>query len=765
MCELKCIIGSCSSVSRNTFIKRKDLMIVFQDIGRTERQRGVSLCKEDRDCLLFQASLELGKRALLGTVLLPLCLFLVLLSSGYYLVMPKVSLLLCVSMIVAACVRSFALYNILHNPDKFRVNDLWLLFYSAIVMAVIWGALTALFIYYYYFGLPVVLVLIVSVGISAGSISSFFIWRDFTLIYLCCAFFPGIVVAGFAGSSELLPVVVAMVFFMLFNSGQLKFWNQQFWDNLLTTYLYKQQTYKLSQSMTDLEAVMEKNLIREEEAASAEEKMRQLFDYSHDGIIIADSEGRVLDVNQTMLNFMEELPEEVVGRELSDILQGQESVNKAIFDHFEKAKKGKDCSFSCWMRLKNNDYYVRVNLRRVLWFDQKVLFLTLRDRTDSVGARASRSIKQQSLTDSEVYMKAILQSIELPLYCKDLNGHYIAVNETFEKICGKSRNELKDKSDFEVFEENVASFFSFRDSEIISTGESVELEGTFQLGGQERNLLIHKFPLKNSDHTIYAIAGICSDVSTLQKTLHAAQLANEAKSEFLASISHELRTPLHSILCFARLGEKRALSSDWDKLESYFKMIVTSGDLLLELLNDLLDLSTLESMPVCTDFLEHDLGQDVDKIVAEFRAMMDEGNITLSYQQPAFPLLSNYNQIRIYQVLRNLLSNAIKFSYPGQEIYIDIGTDHIQTDGLLIPAWKVRIVDHGCGIEDDQLERVFDKFVQGSDEARSGSGVGLGLAICKRIIEDHNGKIWVEQNEPSGAIFSFLLPFSDVVGS
>lgn len=740
-------------------------MIVFQDMERIEAQRGVSLCEEDRHGLLLQVSREFAKRALLGTVIAPLCVVLVLLSSGYHLAMPKVSLLLLVSMIVAASVRSFALYNILHNPDSFRKADLWLLFHSAIVMAGLWGALTALFIYHYYFGLPVVFILIVSVGIGAGAISSFFIWRDLTLAYLCCAFSPGIIVAGFAGSSELLPVVAAMVFFMLFNSGQLKFWNQQFWDNLLTTFLYKQQTYKLSQSMMDLEAVMGKNLKREEEAASAEEKMRQLFDYSHDGIIIADGESRILDVNQTMLNFMEELPEEVIGRELSDVLQGQESVNHAISNHFEKAKKGKECSFSCWMRLKRNDYYVRVILRRVLWFDQKVLFITLRDRTDSVGARASRSIKQQSLTDSEVYMKAILQSIELPLYCKDLNGHYIAVNETFESICGKSRNELKDRSDFEVFEENVASFFSFRDSEIISTGESVEIEGTFQLGGQERNLLVHKFPLKNSDHTIYAIAGICSDVSIQKETLHAAQLANEAKSEFLASISHELRTPLHSILCFARLGEKRALSGDWEKLESYFKMIITSGDLLLELLNDLLDLSTLESIPVCSDFKEHDLGQDVEKIVTEFRAMMDEGNITLSYQQPLFPLLASYNQIRIYQVLRNLISNAIKFSFPGQDIYIDIGTDHIDIDERMIPAWKVRIVDHGVGIDEDQLERVFDKFVQGSDEARSGGGVGLGLAICKRIIEDHNGKIWAEQNEPSGAIFSFLLPFSDTVES
>ena len=735
----------------------------MHDMKRMEKKRGIALLQEDRYTLLAKVSAELGRRASLGAVIMPLCLVLVLLSSGYYHERPTVAVLLCVVMAVAVVFRAYSVHLLKNSRSDFSFKPLYILFYSANLMGAVWGAVTALFIYHFFYGLSVVLVLIVSVGIGAGAISSFFIWRDLALTYLCCAFFPGILVAGFAGSSELLPIVAAMVFFMLFNAGQLKFWNEQFWDNMFNTFLYKQQTYKLSQSMTDLESVMGQMKKREQEAESAEVKMRQLFDYSYDGIIISDLDGRILDVNQTMLNFLADPPEEVIGRELGEILHGQETINNAIVDHVEKAKKGKECSFSCWMRLKTSDYYVKINLRRVLWFEQRVLFITLRDRTDTVGARAGRNLKQQSLTDSEVYMKAILQSIELPLYCKDLHGRYIAVNDTFENICGKTRIELKNRRDFEVFEENVASFFSFRDGEIAETGDSVELEGTFFLGGQERNLLIHKFPLKNSDNTIYATAGICTDVSTLQKTLHAAQLANEAKSEFLASMSHELRTPMHSILCFARLGEKRAQLNDWDKLESYFKMIVTSGDLLLELLNDLLDLSTLESISACNDYKEYDLGKDVEKIVEEFRAMMDESSITLSYRRPKLPLLASYNQTRIYQVLRNLLSNAIKYSPAGQEIYIDVATDHVQKDGSMHPAWKVRIVDHGVGVAEDQLELIFDKFVQANAKGGTGSGVGLGLAICQRIIEDHGGKIWAEQNEPVGTIFTFLLPFSDGV--
>lgn len=733
-------------------------MIRFQDLQRIEKKRGVCLSAGMRDVSLKKVCRDLAKRAILGTVVLPLCLLLALVSSGFLNDSLPVSILLCVLMVSPACVRGWVLHRIFREDcQPWRSRLLQMLFISTTCMSAAWGLLTALVIHRYLFGSEVILVMVLSVGVGAGAISSFYIWRDLAMAHLCCSFFPGIVVAGFLGSHELLPIVVAMVFFMFYNAGQLKIWNEQFWDSLLTTQLYKQQSDRLSRSMLDLQLSMKQTKEREHAAESAEEKMRQLFDYSYDGIIIADLNGQVLDVNQTLLNLLEDTAEEVIGRNVLEILRGQARTNDEIQAYLEKAKIGKQSSFSCWMRLKLRHFYMRVNLRRVLWYEHHVIFITLRDRTDSYGVRAKKSIRQQSLTDSEVYMKAILQSIELPLYCKDLQGKYIAVNATFEKICGKDAAKLKNRNDFEVFDEKVAAFFSFRDSEIPQTGESVELEGTFEIGGEERNLLIHKFPLKNEDDTIYATAGICTDVSVIQKTLHAAQLANEAKSEFLASMSHELRTPLHSILCFARLGAKRSANHDWDKLESYFNMIVTSGNLLLELLNDLLDLSTLEALPVCSDMEEHDLGEDVSKIVTEFRALIDENDITLRFQPPLFPQRTRYNQIRIYQVLRNLLSNAIKFSSPGQEIHVEIGSGQLHFEGRLQQAWKVSVIDQGIGVEDDQLELVFDKFVQGKKKG-AGRGVGLGLAICKRIIEDHHGLIWAEHNHPSGAIFSFLLP-------
>jgi signal transduction histidine kinase len=138
--------------------------------------------------------------------------------------------------------------------------------------------------------------------------------------------------------------------------------------------------------------------------------------------------------------------------------------------------------------------------------------------------------------------------------------------------------------------------------------------------------------------------------------------------------------------------------------------------------------------------------------------MMDEKEITLSFQTMWSPAPALYDRTKLYQVLRNLLVNAMKFSAPKKEVKILLKKDYLEKENARRPAWKVMVVDQGIGVEKDELDSVFDKFVRGSKTSKETSGVGLGLSICKRIIEDHQGIIWAEQNEPEGTIFCFLLP-------
>ncbi len=246
----------------------------------------------------------------------------------------------------------------------------------------------------------------------------------------------------------------------------------------------------------------------------------------------------------------------------------------------------------------------------------------------------------------------------------------------------------------------------------------------------------------------------------LQAKEHAEQ-ANRAKSEFLANMSHELRTPLHGILSFAGFGIKNSHQGDLDKLARYFDRINSSGKRLLILLNDLLDLAKLEAKRMQLDILQHDLKAVVEHCVTECSGQLQDKQLSLHWQKTHCSTVAYFDDIRIAQVLANLLSNAIKFTEPGQSIFIsfalyDLPSRHKPpVKGLLCS-----IRDQGIGIPENELEGVFDKFIQSSKTKTNAGGTGLGLAICKEIIEAHKGKIWAEACADQGSIFKFVIPIN-----
>ena len=226
------------------------------------------------------------------------------------------------------------------------------------------------------------------------------------------------------------------------------------------------------------------------------------------------------------------------------------------------------------------------------------------------------------------------------------------------------------------------------------------------------------------------------------------------QSEFLANISHELRTPMHAILSFARLGQDRESAAGNAKSRQYFERIHTSGARLLRLLNDLLDLSKLEAGAMTYERQAHDLHALVRETVAELTPLARTRNVSMSVSPPppdGVPIFGD--QARLGQVLRNLLSNAIKFGPEGSEVRV------VMDDSPQSPqeAWLLTVRDEGEGIPEDELEAVFDKFVQSSKTKSGAGGTGLGLAICREIVGAHGGRIWAA-NGPRGAVFSVLLP-------
>ncbi len=243
-----------------------------------------------------------------------------------------------------------------------------------------------------------------------------------------------------------------------------------------------------------------------------------------------------------------------------------------------------------------------------------------------------------------------------------------------------------------------------------------------------------------------------------------AERANQAKSLFLANMSHELRTPMHAILSFAKLGVEKTNGRDDPqliKLHQFFDRIMQSGERLLRLLNDLLDLSKLESGKMVLHVQPHFLRTLVEAACSEMAILAEQKQINFDIADIRADLMLECDAQRIDQVLHNLIANAIRFS-PA------CGTIRISADPTTLPGRRVgdagrpgimiRLEDEGIGIPGDELESIFDMFVQSSKTDTKAGGTGLGLSICREIIEMHGGTIHAKNNAERGASFILTLP-------
>ncbi len=239
-----------------------------------------------------------------------------------------------------------------------------------------------------------------------------------------------------------------------------------------------------------------------------------------------------------------------------------------------------------------------------------------------------------------------------------------------------------------------------------------------------------------------------------------AEYASEAKSDFIANISHELRTPMHSILGFSDLGKMKAESPE--KVIMYFEMIRQSGTRLLDLINDLLDTSKLGASEYKINRTENDLLSLVDKCRREMNFLLIEKNLNvrlLSEKQ----VVACFDSVAISRVINNLMSNAIKYCNTASEIVIEVCIENqFEENDEANEMLHFKIKDEGAGIPEKELLTIFDNFIQSSATKDGAGGTGLGLTICKRIIEAHHGKIWAENiTSPAGAVFHFTIPFSN----
>lgn len=236
----------------------------------------------------------------------------------------------------------------------------------------------------------------------------------------------------------------------------------------------------------------------------------------------------------------------------------------------------------------------------------------------------------------------------------------------------------------------------------------------------------------------------------LEKARKAAEAANRAKSDFLANMSHELRTPLNSVIGFAEM----ILDEIYGKVPSEIREVVgeiqKSGEHLLGLINDVLDISKIEAGRIELKLSENTPEDPIEVAIGRTASLAKAKGLELIAEIHGELPHCTFDLQRITQVLFNLVGNAIKFTHEGE---VRIGA---KTDGEDLLFW---VSDTGIGIPKSELENIFNEFQQGDSSAtREAQGTGLGLAIAKRFVEMHGGAIWVESEVRVGSTFWFTLP-------
>ena len=384
--------------------------------------------------------------------------------------------------------------------------------------------------------------------------------------------------------------------------------------------------------------------------------------------------------------------------------------------------------------------------------------------TDSI---TSDQLREETFSGSENHFRTIFNESPLGVAVIDsLTGHIYDANPAYAQIAGRSIEELRSLDWMKIthpddIQEDLDNMARMNAGEI--SGFKMQ-KRYIQPDSSVRwiNMTIASMQVEDKSKPRHLC--MTEDI-TDRVQVEEMEKINQEKSEFLANMSHELRTPMHGILSFAHFGLKNVDKGDLPQLAKYFDRIDISAKRLLSLINDLLDLSKLEAGKMEFTFKEIKLDEILDACINEQTALMKSLNLTSNVEIKA-PTIVLCDYVKISQVIINMLSNAIKFSDQNSVIKIIIASEPLSLlSGKIVDGIKLTVINCGVSIPKDELNSIFDKFVQSSNTKSEAGGTGLGLSICSEIIKGHQGKIWANNETCGGVAFSFVIPVAGLVVS
>ena len=386
-------------------------------------------------------------------------------------------------------------------------------------------------------------------------------------------------------------------------------------------------------------------------------------------------------------------------------------------------------------------FLIRENNQELTWFFTQ-------DITDVIK-------KRDELRELNLLLDGILNNIPVYLCVKDPEDdfRYLYWNKAFADHSGIPASKAIGHTDYEIFPvHGDAEKFRQDDLELLQTHKRIDMQETYLSANGEARIVQTLKALVPMEGRKPLLIGISWDITNLQnieqeliKARIKAEQSDRLKSAFLANMSHEIRTPLNAIVGFSQLLPS-AETAEEKKL--YSGIINQNSDILLQLINDILDLSKIEAGTLEYIKRPMNLGEVCRTIYTVHKERVKEG-VTLVFDNEEEDLLMEGDQNRIMQVITNFLTNASKFTYEGE---IRFGFGRMDKD------IRVYVKDTGIGIEPEKVDHIFERFVKLNSFAQ---GTGLGLSICRMIIEKIGGEIGVTSELGKGSTFYFTIPYEE----
>ncbi|WP_404790478.1 PAS domain S-box protein [Altericista sp. CCNU0014] len=513
-------------------------------------------------------------------------------------------------------------------------------------------------------------------------------------------------------------------------------------------------------TVTDINAAKQNEIAHrqvEEDLRRSEQKFRAIFNSTFQFIGLLTPEGIVVEVNQAALRVVAAERADAIGKPFwetpwwTHFPQLQERLKQAIAD----AANGESVRFeSEHIWADGSTAFVDFSLKPVLDEVGNVVMLIPEGRDIS-----DRKQALMALQESEERLQALIDNAGSVIYIKNPQGQYILINRQYETLFHLERENVKGKTDRDIFPEYIADAFRANDLKVLAAGIPIESEEIAPQDDGLHTFLTIKFPLLDASGVPSAVCGISTDITErkkaeveLQQQKQDLARSNDELQQFAYVASHDLQEPLRMVTSYLELLERRYKGQLDPKADRFIAYAVDGATRMQILINDLLGYSRVGSRG--QSFGRVDCAAILKNVLRNLQVAISENNAIVTHD----PLPEvNADATQLTQLFQNLIGNAIKFR--GEDPpRIQIGVN--RSNG----KWLFSVCDNGIGIESQYISRIFVIFQRLHSRADY-PGTGMGLAICKKIVERHGGKLWVESLPGEGSTFYFTLSDAGAIPS